>query len=207
MFDRESSLWVGSFGAGVFRSIGLGDWEHWTADEGLPSKIVWSMTRLPNPQFWVATDGGTVALGGMLPGMSAGTNYVAKATRRGRLWTAPVGTELIRRDPAQDRVERFPSPGKVVTAEVDRDNQLWLGTSSGLFMMADADAAAPAARAELVLAHDTTLVKTDPAGVVWMLSPDGVFRRNVAGHFDLIVPPALLKSAPIALTFSGDNDF
>ncbi len=207
MFDREGSLWIGSFGAGAFRSIGLGDWEHWTADDGLPSKIVWSMTRLPNRQFWVATDSGTVALDGTLPGIPAGTNYVAKTTRRGRLWMAPIGTELIRRDPARGVVERFPSIGKVVTAEVDRNNRLWLGTSSGLFMMADADAAAPEARAKLVLAHDTTLVTTDPAGVVWMLSPDGVFRRNVAGHFDLIVPPALLKSGPIALTFSGESDF
>ncbi len=45
MLDREGSLWTGSFGMGVFRGIGLGDWEHWTASDGLPSSIVWSMAR------------------------------------------------------------------------------------------------------------------------------------------------------------------
>ena len=34
MFDREGSLWVGTLGHGASRSLGFGEWEHWTADEG-----------------------------------------------------------------------------------------------------------------------------------------------------------------------------
>ena len=206
MFDREGSLWIGSFGTGAFRSIGLGEWEHWTTDDGLPSKIVWAMARLPDRQFWVATDGGTVTMSGPVAGIPAETNYIVKATRSGRVWLAPIGFLLTRRDPAHGTVEQFPSLGKVVTATVDRDNRLWLGTSGGLFMVADADAPAREVHAELVLARDTTLVTTDPAGMVWVLSPDGVFRRNAARHFDLMVSPASLRGASIALTFSRNGD-
>ncbi len=206
MFDREGSLWIGSFGTGAFRSIGLGEWEHWTADDGLPSSIVWSMARLADGQFWVATDSGTVPLDGTPAGVPSDTNYVVKATPGGRLWLAPVGLPLIRRDPAQDRIEQMPSLGKVVSATLDRQNRLWLGGTGGLFMIADADAPAADLRTELVLAHDIILVTTDAAGLVWVLSPDGVFRRDAAGRFDLVVPPALLNSAPVAMAFSADGD-
>ena len=101
---------------------------------------------------------------------------------------------LTRRDPAQGRIEQLAFGSKVVSADVDPDNRLWLGTSNGLFMVADADAPATDLQADLVLAHATTLVTTDPAGLVWVLSPDGVFRRDGAGQFDLVISPALLKS-------------
>src|ERR1700722_10090719 len=34
--DREGSLWVGIIGMGVARWLGFGEWESWTATEGLP---------------------------------------------------------------------------------------------------------------------------------------------------------------------------
>ena len=206
MFDREGSLWVGSFGTGVFRSIGMDAWEHWTADDVLPSNIVWSMTRLANRQLWVATDSGTAAIGNAAPGISAETNYVAQATAAGRVWLAPVGAPLTRIDPVRNTTERFPSVGRVVTADTDRNGQLWLCTPDGLFLVERPDAPAPDVHPQLVLAHDVQQVATDPAGVLWALSADGVFRRGVAGRFDLVVPPALLKSAPFALTFTPGGD-
>lgn len=199
MFDREGSLWVGGFGGGAFRSIGLGEWEHLSADDGLPSKIVWSITRLPNRQLYVATDAGTVAIGGSEAALPAETNYVAKRTRGGRLWVAPVGSPLTRYDPVRGTIERFASLGKVVTADLDRENRLWLGTSDGTFLVADADAPAADVHAEQVLEHETSLVTSDPDGVVWALSPDGVFRRDDAGRFDLVMSRAALDSNPVAL--------
>ncbi len=206
MFDREGSLWVGSFGTGVFRSIGMDSWEHWTADDVLPSNIVWSMTRLANRKLWVATDSGTVAIGSAASSISAETNYVAQATAAGRVWLAPVGAPLTRIDPARNLVERFASVGRVVTADLDRTGRLWLCTPGGLFMVSQPDAPAPDVHPELVLAHDVQQVTTDPSGAVWALSADGVFRRDGSGRFDLVVPPALLRSAPFALTFTPGGE-
>ncbi len=206
MFDREGSLWVGSFGTGVFRSIGMGSWEHWTADDVLPSNIVWSMTRLANRQLWVATDSGTAAIGDTASSLSPETNYVAQATQAGRVWLAPVGAPMSRIDPARNTVERFPSVGRVVTADTDPDGRLWLCTPGGLFLVARPDAPAADVHPDLVLAHDVQQVATDPAGTVWALSADGVFRRGVDGRFGLVVLPALLKSAPFALTFTPGGE-
>ncbi|MGI3779010.1 MAG: ligand-binding sensor domain-containing protein, partial [Janthinobacterium lividum] len=206
MRDREGSLWVGSFGTGAFRSIGLDDWEHWTSGDGLPSDIVWSMARLPDGRFWVATDSGTVRLGGPPAGLPAETNYTVKASRAGRLWLTPIGLPLMRRDPASGRIDQVASPGKVVSAEVDGDNRLWLGTPDGLYVIADADAPAALLHVERVMEREVALVAMDAAGTVWVLSPDGLFRREASGRFDLAVAPALLTGTPVALAFSPGGE-
>ena len=206
MLDREGSLWAGSFVTGAYRSIGLGSWEHWTKDDGLPSNIIWSMARTPNGQFWVATDSGTVATDGTPAGIPAETNYVSLTTRGGRLWMAPIGSALIRRDPVRGTLESFPSLGKVVGAAIDGNNRLWLGTGRGLFVVADADQPAAAVHPIPVLAHETLALATDPAGVVWLLSRYGVFRRNESGQFDLVIAPGLLKDVPISLNFAPGNE-
>ncbi|WP_419730660.1 ligand-binding sensor domain-containing protein [Lichenicola sp.] len=206
MRDREGSLWLGSFVTGAYRSIGMGSWEHWTKDDGLPSNIVWSMSGTPNGQVWVATDGGTIATDGTPAGTPAETNYAAVTTRGGRLWLAPVGSALVRRDAALKTVETFPSPGKIASAVIDGNNRLWLGADRGLFVVADADQPASLVHPAPALAHETITLATDPAGVVWVLSPDGVFRRNDTGRFDLVIPAGVLKALPISLSFVSDNE-
>ena len=205
LFDHEGSLWVGSFGTGAFRSVGFGDWEHWTADDGLPSDTVWSMTRLPDGQLWVATDDGSAPLGSKLVGVPGG-NYTIAASRQGRLWVAPFGESLVRLDHARGAVERFPSIGVVRAATVDRDDRLWLGTRTALFELPDADAPASSARFQVVLPHEMWQVTTDLSGAVWAVARNGLFRRNAAGGFDLLGSADLLKAAPIDLAFASNGD-
>ncbi len=205
LFDREGSLWVGSFGTGAFRSVGFGDWEHWTADDGLPNNTVWSMTRLPDGQFWVATDGGSAPLGSKLVDVPGG-NYTVATSRQGRLWVAPFGASLVRLDRARGTIDRFPSIGVVRSAIVDRDDRLWLGTRTALFEVANADAPAPAVKIESALPYEMWQVTTDPSGVVWAVAQNGIFRRNAAGHFDLLASPAWLEAAPIDMAFAPDGD-
>ena len=206
MLDREGSLWAGSFGKGAFRSIGLGRWEHWTDDDGLPSSVVWSMVRLPNRQFWVATDSGVVTIEGTAGRLSSEASYVIRATRGGRLWLEPVRSDLMRLDPARNLTERFPAVGQVVNAVVDRADRLWIATPTGLFEIADADAPASDIHPVLVLSGDSDAVTIDPAGTVWALSSGSIFRRNATGHFDRIVQPPPANAPPNALTFGPDNE-
>ncbi len=205
LFDREGSLWIGSMGHGAFRSVGLGNWEHWTADDGLPSDLIWGMTRLQDGQFWVATFGDTVALDsrtGSIPGGSA----VVQASRNGRLWAAPPDQPLVRFDPAGNKLERFPLSGHVSTALVDRDDRLWLCTAGGLYVIADADAPAPAVHAELVLSHVAFQVAPDPSGAIWALTSDGLFRRDAAGRFGLVTAGILPDGQSGGMAFTPDGD-
>ncbi len=221
MFDREESLWIGSMGHGAFRSVGLGNWEHWTADDGLPSDLIWGMTRLRDGQFWVATFGDTVALDNRpdsVPGniprslvrsivrSIPGGSAVVQASRDGRLWAAPPDQPLARFDGARNKLERFPVSAHVSTALLDRDDRLWLCTAGGLYLIADADAPAPAVHPELVLSHVAFQVVLDPSGAVWALTRDGLFRRDAAGRFDLVAAAVLPDGQSGGMAFTPEGD-
>ena len=205
MFDREGSLWVGSIGHGAFRSLGLGTWEHWTASDGLPSEIVWAMTRLQSGQLWVATYGDTVPLDGKSSGIPGGSENVS-VTRRGRLWLAPLRAPLVRFDPAQRRSEQFPITGTISSTYVDPENRLWLSTDKGLLTVPDADAPASEVRIGVAISQPTAQVLTDLSGVTWAATAAGIARRGQSGTFQTVIPSAALRGQPGGLAFAPNGE-
>ncbi len=203
-FDHEGSLWVGSEGGGAFRSLGFETWEHWTADNGLPNNTVWSMTRPPGGQLWVATDKGTVSLDDK-PGRIAGSDYALAASRKGRLWLAPFGGSLLRVDAQGQNRESVAFTPKVLMAMVDREDRLWLGTREGVFVVPDADGAISDIRPRLVLPETKTEIITDPSGGIWAVGPSGVFQLRPDGTFQLVMSPSVLGSHPMDLAFAPDG--
>ena len=204
-FDREGSLWIGSMGHGAFRSIGLGVWEHWTADDGLPSDVVWSMTRLRNREFWVATYSDTAALGHEAERVRGGSENVA-ATSAGRLWIAPLGEPLVRLDRARNLAERIPAVGALTSMTVDGANRLWLCTEKGLWVVPDADAPVAQLRPRIALAQSASLVATDTIGVLWAVAAGGLYRRDPQGHFVLAISSEMIGDAPQGLAFGPKNE-
>ena len=190
LLDREGSVWAGSVGHGAFRGLGFGRWEHWTADDGLRTDLVWGMTRLRTGQFWVATFGDTVRLDGKAAGISGGSANV-QGSRNGLVWVTPPDAPLVRLDPATGRTDRFPSIGHVATATVDQDDRLWLCSAKGLYLVANADAPASDVHAVPVLPHPAFKVSTDPTGAVWALMADGLYRRDRDGRFLLMASSVL----------------
>ena len=184
MFDREGSLWVGSIGHGAFRSLGWGTWEHWTAQDGLPSDIVWSMTRPTGGPLWVATWGEAVPLDGRAKGVPGGSETAA-ATRGGALWFAPLHAPLARRDKS-GLVERIPVTGLVASTYLDSANRFWVATDKGLLLVADADAAADRLTPTVALAKPTLQATADLSGRIWAVSTDGLYRRGDDGRFSRI---------------------
>ena len=205
MFDREGSLWVGSIGHGAFRSVGWGVWENWTTADGLPSDIVWAMTRLRNGQLWVATYGEAAPLSGNAPGVPGGSEN-ASATRAGRLWLAPPHAAMVRVDPDRGVTERMPLMANVAATFIDPANRLWLSTNTALLMVADADAPIAGMRPQVAVPQATTQVIADPSGVVWAATTAGIVRRGRSGHFDLVVPASDLRGQPQALAFMARDE-
>ena len=57
--DREGSLWIGMWGAGIARWPSPKQWTNWTIADGLPNPIVWAVRR-QGSNLWVGTDRGLV---------------------------------------------------------------------------------------------------------------------------------------------------
>ena len=185
MFDREDALWVGTLGHGAFRSIGLGAWESWTADDGLTSDLIWAMTRRHDGHLWVATYDDAVTIDGRAPPIPGGSENLG-VTRDDRLWLTPLQAPLTRLDPVLG-LQRFDMVKGVFSLVVDARNRLLVGTSSGLLMAPDADAPAAAFHLTRALDAPTYALTTDSAGTVWALANGGVFRQNATGRFDQVV--------------------
>ncbi len=194
LWDREGSLWAGSEGYGAFRSAGLGVWEHWTKEDGLPSSAVWGHARVADGRLWVATDAGSVALGGGSDGFR-GENFVAAVSRAGRLWLAPTAGPLTRINGAGQAPVHLPSIGNVYGAFADRENRLWLTTETGLFEVPDADADLPALRLRQALPAHWCHVAESPTRVDWAVCRDGLFRRDPDGTFQRAILPASVRNA------------
>ena len=56
--DREGALWLGEFGTGLDRVVGMRNWSAWTTAEGLPANTTWSTVRDRFGRLWVGTSQG-----------------------------------------------------------------------------------------------------------------------------------------------------
>ncbi len=204
LFDREGSLWAGSEGAGAFRSIGLAQWEHWTAEDGLPSNVVWSIVQRHDRQVWAATDRGSIPLGHKDRAVSGGS-YALAVSRRDRVWAAPFSGPLLRIDRSGNAADRLPALGAALTALVDGNNQLWVGTEDGLFLIPDADAPMSGIRPQRLLSRRTLQVTTDPSGSVLVLDDHELLRSGPGNTLVPMVPAALLPERPTGAAFASDD--
>jgi ligand-binding sensor domain-containing protein len=60
--DREGSFWLGLGGGGLARWRGEDQWASWTAQDGLPGGVVWSVGRDHAGRLWVSTNKGVAVI-------------------------------------------------------------------------------------------------------------------------------------------------
>ena len=204
-FDREGSLWVGSEGGGISRSLGLGRWEHWSADDGLPNNTVWSMAQTAKGELWVATDRGTAELNGARRRIP-GSNYAVAVSRGGRLWLAPLGQPLERIDDANAAPETFQKlPADALNAVVDGGNRVWFSTRTGVGVVDDADAPRAAVRSHVARTSGQFTVAADPAGTVWAIDQTHLFRQQDGDQLAPVEIPGGWTDRATDLAFGRDG--
>jgi signal transduction histidine kinase/ligand-binding sensor domain-containing protein/CheY-like chemotaxis protein len=144
--DREGSIWIGMWGAGVARWTGYGEWTNWTTADGLSNNLIWAIRRQPSGSLWVGTDRGLVELrdgaaarvltrkdglgGDKIKGLATGPD--------GALWVACLPGGVSRIDPAKGRIRTYAAADgladdRAVAVYVDTENRLWVSTVDGLF--------------------------------------------------------------------------
>jgi diguanylate cyclase (GGDEF)-like protein len=63
LMDREESLWLGTFGGGLARRLGHGEWLSWKKEDGLVDNATWATLLDRAGRVWVGTSGGLSILG------------------------------------------------------------------------------------------------------------------------------------------------
>lgn len=190
-FDQGGGLWLGSLGLGVINWPGYGNWENWTAAQGLPSDVVLSFVRDAGGVLYAGTRSGPARL---LPGGQAFATAASGAHAdqwssmaldgSGRVWGGAYSGALRRLTGDGKAVAHGSLLPPVNRLLVDSAQRLWLTTADGI---AVADLASRAqqvhppeglvqpAGAELVSYGDLCQA---PGGAIWFQSGSHVLRLD-----------------------------
>ncbi len=194
--DREGSLWIGLWGAGVARWTGHAKWSSWTVADGLSNNIIWAVRRHPAGALWLGTDRGLVRMedgkpprvwlksdglgGDKVKGITIGPD--------GAVWAACLPGGVSRLDPVTERIRTFgPDTGlkdtRIIAIHIDREQGLWASTGTGLYRSTNLG---PQLRFERQIpegSQEHTMffrMLTDRHGRIWVTSTDGLFCRDGA---------------------------
>jgi ligand-binding sensor domain-containing protein/signal transduction histidine kinase len=187
--DREGSLWWGS--AGLHRRLGRGVWTAYTAREGVPGDVVWSIARDRQQRLWVATNSGIAWLAPEGFRQIRGTKDRDLRTLLqlddGRLIAGgSIGAELLLVDPETRAVNAVRFGGvdpsvRVMRLLKDRTGTLWAATSDGLHR---ADARAPTLTFERATEFEGATeglvgdIREDEQGRLWIAGQRGLTVRD-----------------------------
>ena len=144
--DREGSVWLGLLGSGLARWLGYGEWQSWTAHEGLSRESVWSITRDGSGRMWVGTQFGLNyaeeksgrLLWKQLPVAGLEMVRALAANPDGTLWIGGEPGGLRQFNPRGEQIRTFGKSdglpiGGVRSVMVDRHGLVWVSANTGLF--------------------------------------------------------------------------
>jgi diguanylate cyclase (GGDEF)-like protein len=147
LLDREESLWIGTFGGGLARRLGHGDWLSWKKEDGLVHNAIWAILRDHAGRAWVGTSGGLTVLGpDDKPQQSWTTRSGLSGDRVLTLAEGPAGDVFGGTDPGG--ITHFSQrgallgtygPGEglpvmtIISLAVDARQRLWVAGSRGCY--------------------------------------------------------------------------
>jgi diguanylate cyclase (GGDEF)-like protein len=147
LLDSEESLWLGTFGGGLVRRLGHGEWLSWKKDDGLAHNAIWAILRDGKGWVWVGTSGGLSILG---PDGKALRSWTSRSGLTGdrvlTLVQGPAGDIFAGTDPGG--ISHFSKQGillgtygpreglpamTVISLAIDSEQRLWALGSGGCF--------------------------------------------------------------------------
>ncbi|WP_426702654.1 ligand-binding sensor domain-containing diguanylate cyclase [Rhodanobacter sp. Col0626] len=192
LFDRQGTLWLGTYGRGISRWNGYGLIEGWGLGQGFDSMPNWSILRLDQEHLWFGNElGGSVLEKGRMrlqPWPIQSTPpprqilSMAKAAD-GAMWVGLYDHRILRYDPVSKRTTQAAQlPAFVKVLHFDREGRLWIGTVNGIYRIDSVGA--PAQRIPSVPTTDQQCsdIAEGANGALWFACNEGML-RYAEGHW------------------------
>jgi signal transduction histidine kinase/ligand-binding sensor domain-containing protein/CheY-like chemotaxis protein len=190
--DREGSIWIGLWGAGVSRWGGHAEWTNYTTADGLSNNIIWAIKRSPSGSLWVGTDRGLVEMRNgktvrtltKADGLGGDKIKALAVGSDGVIWAASIPGGVTRIDPANRQVRHYGTADgfgddRIIAIHLDSENRLWATTAEGLYRSNSLDRNLRFERQQIPGAQPHAAFYRflgDQRGRVWVTGTDGLFR-------------------------------
>lgn len=186
IFDRQGTLWLGTYGRGIARWNGYGQIEGWGRGQGFDSVPNWSILRFDQDRIWFGNElGGSVLAKGQaqlqpwpLKFTPAPRQVLSMARASdGAIWAGLYDHRVLRYDPASGKTTlaaRLPAFIKVL--HFDQRGRLWIGTVEGIYHIDALNS--PAQRIPPAQATDQQCsdIAEGAHGALWFACNEGVIR-------------------------------
>jgi diguanylate cyclase (GGDEF)-like protein len=203
--SRDGTLWLGTFGHGVWRWLGYGNFESWTVARGANTNSVWAELRGADNALIMATrtgclriDASNQAVGCNIENLPPGEVDVMAKRGDGSLWIGMDNDQVLRVAPGQRRASVVGDVSHMRQIYVDSADRLWICTDYGIRMIAPGslriEATTPPAGVGEIFD-----VAQDTQGALWFATRGGLLRwlderwdlfkaedLNAAGGFNTI---------------------
>ena len=190
--DREGSIWIGLWGAGLSRWPGAGQWTNWTMADGLPSNVIWAIRRDASGSVWVGTDHGLLRMeSGVLrrawtqkDGLGGDKVKALEIGADGAVWAACLPGGVSRLDPISGKIRTYGrnsglEDDRLVGIHLDLENRLWASTGEGLYRSTGLGPGLRFERQSMPAAPKRTgfyRFLADRSGGLWVGSTQGLYR-------------------------------
>lgn len=181
LFDREGNLWL--LGASLAKRLGGGHVRVYQESEGLPSNLVWCVSRAPSGDFLAGTDDGLVRLSPKgfrrIPG-TAGLVAFSVVEDGPTIWIAAMDSGLLRmaRQGSQPQQIRLPSNDQASFVILkDAGGRVWTSPASqGVICLQPRQPELDLRPTDFNLKTITVLTMVEgPQGTLWASTRQGLF--------------------------------
>jgi PAS domain S-box-containing protein len=216
--DTEGSLWLGTYGAGLARWAGYGEWCSFSIMEGLAGSSILSLVEDPPSGMWAGTAGG-LSHGVFSKGTwkwsevsIPGVNLVGSLVRAkdGALWMVTDSHYVVRYDPVSRTSRRLgPFASGPFDLRIDTSGRLWIAEAGSVAVggapsrIQDLERIRPPGAPEGTL---FTATVEDARGNLWIASMSGLFRRSQGKWLQYGASSGLRASRIIDLALSPEGD-
>ena len=221
MQDREGSIWIGLWGAGIARWPGPAEWTTWTTDDGLSNNLVWAIRRHPSGALWVGTDGGLVRMQAgaatktwlKRDGLGGDKVKAIAIGPDGAIWAGCLPGGVSRIDPVTGEARTYGassglSESRVIALHLDAENRLWASTAEGLFRSTSLAPNLKFVRQKPPGSQERTMFFRffgSRSGGMWVGSADGLFRWDRGQWSRFTTRDGLQENAVTHVTQTADG--
>lgn len=211
--DDEGNIWIGTFGAGVFRYVG-DRFENLRAPNPLPDNMVTAI-RKSGERLWVSTYGGGIAEIGpngskvwnMRSGLADERVFDLHLDQNGELWAATRnGISIIKDGQIRELTVGTGLPFRIIrTITPDPDGSLWFGTDGGGLIHLRNGQFENITTTEGLIHNTLRAVKFDRSGGMWVGTYGGLNYFKDGRHTHYTTAEGLANNIVLDLLVDDDG--